>query len=434
MAGGNDPETACAGCPPLPSHDGWEPVKFQIAARCMRRSVVALVLGWALASAPVWSAGEFLRVGVSNDYPPFSTTGSGFSRAVATQLAEDLGFAGPLFVDFNWPSLEQDLRAGRFDLAISGITWRVDRSVVGWMSEALAWGGPCVVWAQHPASPPTVAVNQGGFLEGWVRSSLVLRQPGLSVRTTEDNLELPVLLTEGHVDGFVTDSFEVETFRRRAPEDARVECEAPSNAKVVWIAPHRAEELGPRVDEWIDSHRGTLASLRSTWLGAEVVGSDVLADLVHRERWRAVLDLIARRQSFMGPVGWWKRDRGLPIEDLEREEVVISRSRDRAVALGLDPSASEEFFRWLIGWAKALQEEGDPRTFDLELENEVRPELLRLGDRILRALQRAVAGGPAPWVGSSWPEARPLDAAIVDRLDFEGAVDGLFERLAAFDP
>lgn len=394
----------------------------------MAATFLGLVL---LASVVAQASGGFLRVGVSNDYPPFSTTGTGFSRAVATRLAEDLGFAGPLFVDFDWPSLEDDLRTGRFDLAISGITWRVDRSVVGWMSEALAWGGPCVVWAAEAGQRSKVAVNRGGFLEGWVHSSLKFRHPDLGILTTDDNLELPALLVGGEVDGFVTDSFEVKAFRTRAPRNARVECEPASNAKVIWIAPHRSADLGPQTDAWIDAHRAELASLRAKWLGAEAVAPDEVFAFIHRERWRAVVDLVARRQTFMPPVGKWKKERDLPIEDRSREAIVLARSRAAAVAVGLDPEASAEFFRWLIGWAKALQEESGPRDHDLDLEREVRPELLRLGDRILGALQRAVAGGPAPWSETS-TGLLPAEAAIVARLDSEGAVDGLFERLAAF--
>ena len=379
-------------------------------------------------------ASRFLRVGVSNDYPPFSTTGEGFSRAVATELAADLGFAGPLFVDFEWPGLEEDLLAGRFDMAISGITWRVDRSVVGWMSEALAWGGPCVVWAKEVGAPPRVAVNRGGFLEDWVRSTLVVRKPGLEVRTTSNNLELPNLLSAGDVDGFVTDSFELRAFRGRAPADARVECEPPSNAKVIWIAPHRASTLGPLVDEWIDGHRTGLTVHRTEWLGEEPAPLSSASGLARRERWRAVVDLIARRQSFMVTVGQWKRERGLPIEDLEREAVVLGRSRDAAVDLGLDPEASEDFFRGLIEWAKRLQEEQDARGFDLDLVSQVRPELLRLGDRILQALQRAVSSGPPPWRTTLRSGSLPEEYVLLDRLADEQTQVGLFETLNAFRP
>lgn len=394
--------------------------------RLARGGIVAVWLALVLVPA-VAPAGGFLRVGISNDYPPFSTTGTGFSRAVATRLAQDLGFAGPLFVDFDWPSLEDDLRAGRFDLAISGITWRVDRSVVGWMSEALTWGGPCVVWAQERDTPSRVAVNQGGFLEGWVRTTLAVREPDLDVRTTEDNLELPTLLSEGEVDGFVTDSFEVIAFRERVVDGARVECEPPTNAKVIWVAPQRAAQLGPRVDEWIDAHRVELAALRAEWLGAEPVDPDQVSGLELRERWRTVIDLIARRQSFMRSVGVWKRERDVPIEDLEREALVLARTRDAAVAAGLDAQASEALFRWLMSWAKALQEDSAEVSHDLDLQREVRPELLRLGDRILASLERAVQSGPAPW-----PDGAPPPAAILAGLDLDGAVDGLFERLAAF--
>jgi cyclohexadienyl dehydratase len=72
-----------------------------------------------------------LRVGVSGDYQPFSvcpehlTDCRGFDIDVAKRVATDLGVRLEL-VRFRWPELRTDLAAGKFDVAMSGVTLRPD--------------------------------------------------------------------------------------------------------------------------------------------------------------------------------------------------------------------------------------------------------------------------------------------------------------------
>ena len=126
-----------------------------------------------------------LRVGTSGDYPPFSTVGgpaeeqaaddpppnadrpagagdveetdrstsrSGFAVEVAGRLARDLGY-DLAFVPFDWPDLAGAVAADEFDVAMSGVTWRPGRAAAGWMSRAVASGGPCVVSTAKAPSP-----------------------------------------------------------------------------------------------------------------------------------------------------------------------------------------------------------------------------------------------------------------------------------------
>ncbi|HWZ91210.1 MAG TPA: transporter substrate-binding domain-containing protein, partial [Polyangiaceae bacterium] len=71
-----------------------------------------------------------LRVGTAGDYAPFSSaTGKtfvGFDVELGKRLAKDFGVRAE-FVRFAWPELTQALKAGQFDLAMSGITLRGDR-------------------------------------------------------------------------------------------------------------------------------------------------------------------------------------------------------------------------------------------------------------------------------------------------------------------
>ena len=81
-----------------------------------------------------------LRVGTSGDYAPFSMaygdrvagswTPQGLDIAVAQAYARDRGLEIE-WVPFRWPDLRRDLAGGRFDVAMSGVTQRPERSLVG---------------------------------------------------------------------------------------------------------------------------------------------------------------------------------------------------------------------------------------------------------------------------------------------------------------
>jgi len=81
-----------------------------------------------------------LRVGTSGDYPPFSSLApggerTGFDVAVAEAYGRDRR-RRIVFVPFRWPELAARLVAGDFDVAMSGITVRPERLVLGTMTAA----------------------------------------------------------------------------------------------------------------------------------------------------------------------------------------------------------------------------------------------------------------------------------------------------------
>ena len=327
-----------------------------------------------------------LRVGTSGDYPPFSTvegaaeadeaaTRSGFAIEAAERLASDLGFDLE-FRPFDWPDLAASMAADDFDLAMSGVTWRPGRAAVGWMSRAVAAGGPCVVsTASAPEPPPRVAVNKGGILERWTRERF---GGGSEITAVDDNLSLPGRLERDEVDAFVTDSFEVEHFGR---DGWRRRCEPPLDRKVFWIAPERADELGPAVDRWIQRDERWLEGRREEWFGR---GQD-------RDELDHLVDLTARRLAFMPPVATWKAARGVPVEDLDRERAVLEAAERSAARFGLDPQPVRDWFALQIDLAKAVQRRTPASAPSLELE-EIRPALIRLGERQVRSLRALAAG------------------------------------------
>ncbi|MYH23592.1 MAG: transporter substrate-binding domain-containing protein [Holophagales bacterium] len=325
-----------------------------------------------------------LRVGTSGDYPPFSTIEDvadegaarlGFDIEVAGRLASDLGFDVE-FRPFDWPDLAASMAADDFDLAMSGITWRPGRAAVGWMSRAVAAGGPCVVSAASaPASPRRVAVNRGGILERWTRERF---GGGSEITAVDDNLSLPGRLERDEVDAFVTDSFEVEHFGR---DGWRRRCEPPLDRKVFWVAPERGDDLGPAVDRWVQRNERWLEARREEWFGRGQ----------HRDELDHLLDLTARRLAFMSPIASWKSARGVPLEDLERERVVLEAAERSAARFGLDSQSVRDWFALQIDLAKAVQRRTPAAAPTLELEA-MRPALIRLGERQVRSLRALAAG------------------------------------------
>lgn len=352
-----------------------------------------------------------LRVGTSGDYPPFSTVEGvadeetarlGFDIEVAERLASDLGFDLD-FRPFDWPELAASMAADDFDLAMSGVTWRPGRAAVGWMSRAVAAGGPCVVSsAAAPEPPRRVAVNRGGILERWTRERLGGDSEIIAV---DDNLSLPGRLERDEVDAFVTDSFEVEHFGR---DGWRRRCEPPIDRKVFWVAPDRADQLGLAVDRWIQRNEHWLEARRQEWFGRGQ----------HRDELDHLLDLTARRLAFMQPVASWKSARGVPIEDLEREQAVLEAAERSAARFGLDPKPVRDWFALQIDLAKAVQRRAPEVAPTLELEA-IRPALIRLGERQVRSLRalRSQAGSGLSVAGPDLQVLTPyLTAAEVERV------------------
>jgi cyclohexadienyl dehydratase len=335
------------------------------------------------------ASGRVLRVGTSGDYAPFTLHGRGFDVDVARAWAADLGLSIE-WVPFRWPDLGAMIAADRMDVAMSGITWRPERAVIGWMSRAVAWGGPCVVG--DPSAGP-VAVNRGGMLETWAKR----RFRGSELVPFDDNLALPALLEGGAVTAFVTDSFEVAG--RSTVRGAAIRCDPPRDRKVYWVAPARTADLGPRIDRWLDANERRIAGLRRRWWG-DRHERDAIDDLVDR---------MARRFELMPAVATWKRAHGRPVEDPYREEQVVERAATRARAVGLEPAGIRSLFRLQIELAKAIERrvpDGDP---SLDLDDQLRPLLLRLGDQIVQRLSTV-----APIARGSLGEDRllPLGALL----------------------
>lgn len=350
----------------------------------MRRSlaVLSLVLLLAASARAQDALPTSLRIGTSGDYAPFSIADDGvpgaepvpggFDVEIAERFAREAGLRVE-WVSFRWPELAADLAAGRFDVAMSGITWIPSRATQGFLTRAVAATGPCWLGAQTPSR---VAVNRGGALEQFARR----RFAGAEILAVESNRTLPDLLARGAVDAIVTDRFEKRFFQERAwPEH----CEPASERKVYWVSPARAHDLGPRLDTWLARNEAAVDALRARWLG----GSAPRTELDH------VVDLAARRLALMPAVARAKRARGLGLVDPAREKQVLEAVRARAAKAKLDPVSVEALFRLQIELGTRVQARaGDAVLADapaLDLATALRPAISGLGDRIVASLATA---------------------------------------------
>ena len=109
-----------------------------------------------------------------------------------------------------------------------------------------------------------------------------------------------------------------------------------------------------------------------------------------------LIDAMAERLALMEGVARAKWNAGRPIEDLAREEVVLTAVTGQATAAGLDQETARAFFQAQITAAKQVQQ----RRFDLwtgqgqgdfaqapDLTEELRPAISALTARIIDGLK-----------------------------------------------
>ena len=199
-----------------------------------------------------------LRVGTSGDYAPFSLAGpgegefQGFDIAVARAFAEERG-AQVEFVRFRWRELISALAEKRFDVAMSGVTVRADRSTAGRFSVPVAETGavalvPAASTAESLAELDRpgvrVVVNQGGHLERVARAHL----PRARIETLSPNDAVRAALIEGRADAAITDTVEAPHWRRGT--DLRLLGPFTRDRKA-WLLRADSGEEAARLDRWL---------------------------------------------------------------------------------------------------------------------------------------------------------------------------------------
>jgi chorismate mutase len=110
-----------------------------------------------------------------------------------------------------------------------------------------------------------------------------------------------------------------------------------------------------------------------------------------------LLGLVRNRLVLMHDVARWKWHEGLPITDLEREEVVIKRAVQLAEENGLDTELAEKFMAAQIDAGKQIQQKdfaawkasgAMDQTPSPDLAKELRPKIDRLSVALVASLAR----------------------------------------------
>ena len=165
-------------------------------------------------------ASGVLRVGTTGDYKPMSfldpETGEywGFDTALTEDLAKALGVEIE-YVPTSWPTLMDDTLAGKFDLAICGITVTDARKEQALMSDGYIVNGKTPICRAEDAdrytsleaiNQPDVRVmeNPGGLNEQFARENL----PDAELIIHDVNEEIPGLVAAGEADVMITEILE----------------------------------------------------------------------------------------------------------------------------------------------------------------------------------------------------------------------------------
>ena len=222
-----------------------------------------------------------LLVGATGDYRPMSylepETGSyvGFDAALAEDLAAALDVR-LAFVPTSWPTLMDDTLAGKFDLAVCGITITSARKELALMSDGYLENGKTVLCRSGDADKyitleainrPEVRVmeNPGGLNEKFARANL----PLATLIIHPVNEEIPGLVASGKADVMITEILEAEYYVSQDPRLAAPLLNAPfTRGELGFLLPPGSQSLLEYINAFIAKEResGRLDELGEIYL------------------------------------------------------------------------------------------------------------------------------------------------------------------------
>lgn len=197
-----------------------------------------------------------LQVGTAGDYKPMSFLDpeTGEYWGFDTELAEDLACALGVQIEYvptSWPMLMEDTLAGRFDLAVCGITVTDARKEQALMSDGYLENGKTVLCRTEDAdvyisldaiNRPEVRVmeNPGGLNEKFARENL----PEATLVIHGVNQEIPGLIASGEADVMITEIMEAGYY---VGQDSRLAAplihEPFTNGQLGVLMPKGSEDL-----------------------------------------------------------------------------------------------------------------------------------------------------------------------------------------------
>ncbi|ERI13010.1 cyclohexadienyl dehydratase [Brucella sp. NBRC 14130] len=222
-----------------------------------------------------------LKVGTPGDYSPFSfrdpKTGAftGLDIDQAQSLAKALG-ARLEIVETSWPTLTQDFRDDKFDIAMGGVSITLERQKIGLFSRPYVEDGKAPIArcadkdkfrtiAEIDKPGVKVIANPGGTNSIFVHDNIKQAQ----IIPWKDNKSIFDALAAGEGDVMITDGAETYYQQKQHPGIlCAVDVEKPFNHidKAYWI--QRDPYWAAFVDQWIDLSKrdGSFDAIRDKWL------------------------------------------------------------------------------------------------------------------------------------------------------------------------
>jgi cyclohexadienyl dehydratase len=221
-----------------------------------------------------------IRVGSTGDYKPFTyldkTTNqfSGFDIDYAENLGKALGVKVEM-VPTTWSTLMKDFEAGKFDVAMGGISVTLDRQKKAFFSEPYMREGKTPIarcenkdkfqtLAQINRPGVKVIVNPGGTNEKFARANTATAE----IVVHGDNTTIFDEIVNGKADLMMTDSSETLYQQKLKPQLCAIHPDQPFDfAEKAFLLP-RDPALKAFVDQWmhIAKETGVSKAIYDKWL------------------------------------------------------------------------------------------------------------------------------------------------------------------------
>ena len=210
-----------------------------------------------------------LRVGLTGDYRPFSlldkATGqySGIDVDLANSLAQALGVRLEI-VPTKWADLINDVKSGRFDIGMGGVSVTLERAKSAYFSTPVLRTGKAAIarctdkskyqsLAEIDRPGVKVMANPGGTNERFDRAHL----KHADIVILPDNATVFDELVAGHADLMITDAVETRLQQKLHPELCAIHPDAPFDlGELAYLLP-RDITWKLFVDEWLNIERET---------------------------------------------------------------------------------------------------------------------------------------------------------------------------------
>ena len=211
-----------------------------------------------------------IRIGTTGDYIPMSylnpQTGEyeGIDAELSKLIAASLGVKIE-YVPTTWPTLTADTLAGKFDIALCGISRNYNRAKTMAMSDAYGEGifGKTILCRKTDAKKfktisdlnrpeVRIMINPGGTNEKFARANLTKAK----LIVHNENADIPRQIAEGKADIMITETVEAAQYIRKDSRLAAPLINAPFTRHSCGILMEKGDQ------EWLNYINFVLAELR----------------------------------------------------------------------------------------------------------------------------------------------------------------------------